>query len=176
MRKLTNIELNRPNLKEFKSLKKSNIIVVLDNIRSAHNVGSIFRSSDAFKVQKILIVGISATPPNNEIRKTALGAELSVNWQKSDNISEDLINLKKIGYEIVSVEQTNSSTSLDNFIPKKNKIVLIFGNEIKGIDQNIIDLTDNAVEIKQYGTKHSFNVSVTAAICLWEISKKLKNL
>ena len=152
MRKLTNIELNRPNLKEFKSLKKSNVIIVLDNIRSAHNVGSIFRTSDAFKVQKILAVGITATPPNNEIRKTALGAEQSVDWAISKNISEDLINLKEIGYEIISVEQTNNSILLENFIPKKNKIVLIFGNEIKGISQEIIDITDTAVEIKQYGT------------------------
>ena len=174
MRKLTNIELNRPNLKEFKSLKKSNIIIVLDNIRSAHNVGSIFRSSDAFKVQKILTVGITATPPNNDIRKTALGAEQSVDWAISKNISEDLIKLKEIGYEIISVEQTNNSISLENFTPKKNKIVLIFGNEIKGISQEIIDITDTAVEIKQYGTKHSFNVSVTSAICLWEISKSLE--
>ena len=174
MRKLTNIELNRPNLKEFKSLKKSNIVIVLDNVRSAHNVGSIFRSSDAFKVKKILMVGITATPPNNEIRKTALGAEQSVDWAISQNISEDLVNLKKIGYEIICVEQTNNSISLENFTAKKNKIVLIFGNEIKGISQEIIDLTDTVVEIKQYGTKHSLNVSVTTAICLWEISKRLE--
>ena len=121
MRKLTNIELNRPNLKEFKSLKKSNITIVLDNIRSAHNVGSIFRSSDAFKVQKILAVGITATPPNNKIRKTALGAEQSVDWAISKNICEDLINLKEIGYEVISVEQTNNSISLENFTPKKKR-------------------------------------------------------
>ena len=173
-RKLTNIELNRPNLSQFKSLKKNKIILVLDNIRSAHNVGSIFRSSDAFLIEKIIAVGITATPPNNEIRKTALGAEQSVNWEISKNILKDLNNLKKLGYEIISVEQTNKSINLEKYENKKDKLVLIFGNEVHGIKKEIIEFSDSIIEIQQYGTKHSFNVSVTSAICLWELTKKLR--
>ena len=157
MKKLKNSELNRIDVSTFKSIKKTPLIIILDNIRSLNNIGSIFRTSDAFKVQKILAVGITATPPNNEIRKTALGAEQSVDWAISKNISEDLINLKEIGYEIISVEQTNNSIFLENYIPKKNKIVLIFGNEIKGISQEIIDITeDDASKMKMKAREHWF--------------------
>ena len=174
MRKLTNIELNRPNIKDFKSLKKNKIILVLDNIRSGHNVGAIFRNCDAFLVEKIIISGITPVPPNKEIRKTALGAENSVSWVQVNNLIEELKKLKNIGYCIISVEQVQNSIKLEQINFSNKKIVLIFGNEIKGVSEDVIDFSDKVVEITQYGTKHSLNVSVTSAICLWEILKVLK--
>lgn len=174
MRKLKNKELNRLNLEEFKSTKKLPIVIVLDNVRSAHNVGSIFRTSDAFLVEKVMLCGICPTPPKNEIRKTALGATESVNWEYFENSKDCITTLAKDNYSIVSVEQADHSTELQNFeIDASKKIALIFGNEVNGVSEECISLSDDVIEIPQHGTKHSFNVSVSAGIVLWDIIKKL---
>ena len=151
MKKLKNSELNRISVSEFKNTSKSPIIIILDNIRSAHNVGSIFRTCDAFLINEIILCGITATPPNNEIRKTALGSTESVDWRYFDNIEEAVLSLKKEGFQIISIEQADKSLKLEKFSPKKNeKYAFIFGNEIKGIDQKIIDISDNIIEIPQF--------------------------
>ena len=174
MKKLKNSELNRISVSEFKNASKSPIIIILDNIRSAHNVGSIFRTCDAFLINEIILCGITATPPNNEIRKTALGSTESVDWRYFDNIEEVILNLKKEGFQIISIEQADKSLKLEKFRPKKNeKYAFIFGNEIKGIDQKIIDISDNIIEIPQFGTKHSLNVSVSAGIVIWDVFSKI---
>jgi len=174
MKKLKNSELNRISVSEFKNASKSPIIIILDNIRSAHNVGSIFRTCDAFLISEIILCGITATPPNNEIRKTALGSTESVDWRYFDNIEEVILNLKKEGFQIISIEQADKSLKLEKFRPKKNeKYAFIFGNEIKGIDQKIIDISDDIIEIPQFGTKHSLNVSVSAGIVIWDVFSKI---
>ena len=174
MKKLKNSELNRISVSEFKNTSKSPIIIILDNIRSAHNVGSIFRTCDAFLINEIILCGITATPPNNEIRKTALGSTESVDWRYFDNIEEAVLSLKKEGFQIISIEQADKSLKLEKFRPKKNeKYAFIFGNEIKGIDQKIIDISDNIIEIPQFGTKHSLNVSVSAGIVIWDVFSKI---
>lgn len=174
MKKLKNSELNRISVSEFKNVSKSPIIIILDNIRSAHNVGSIFRTCDAFLISEIILCGITATPPNNEIRKTALGSTESVDWRYFDNIEEVVLNLKKEGFQIISIEQADKSLKLEKFRPKKNeKYAFIFGNEIKGIDQKIIDISDDIIEIPQFGTKHSLNVSVSAGIVIWDVFSKI---
>lgn len=174
MKKLKNSELNRISVSEFKNTSKSPIIIILDNIRSAHNVGSIFRTCDAFLISEIILCGITATPPNNEIRKTALGSTESVDWRYFDNIEEVILNLKKEGFQIISIEQADKSLKLEKFRPKKNeKYAFIFGNEIKGIDQKIIDISDDIIEIPQFGTKHSLNVSVSAGIVIWDVFSKI---
>ena len=174
MKKLKNSELNRISVSEFKNTSKSPIIIILDNIRSAHNVGSIFRTCDAFLINEIILCGITATPPNNEIRKTALGSTESVDWRYFDNIEEAVLSLKKEGFQIISIEQADKSLKLEKFSTKKNeKYAFIFGNEIKGIDQKIIDISDNIIEIPQFGTKHSLNVSVSAGIVIWDVFSKI---
>ena len=174
MKKLKNSELNRISVSEFKNTSKSPMIIILDNIRSAHNVGSIFRTCDAFLISEIILCGITATPPNNEIRKTALGSTESVDWRYFDNIEEVILNLKKEGFQIISIEQADKSLKLEKFRPKKNeKYAFIFGNEIKGIDQKIIDISDDIIEIPQFGTKHSLNVSVSAGIVIWDVFSKI---
>ena len=174
MKKLKNSELNRISVSEFKNTSKSPIIIILDNIRSAHNVGSIFRTCDAFLINEIILCGITATPPNKEIRKTALGSSESVDWRYFDNIEEVVLSLKKEGFQIISIEQADKSLKLEKFSPKKNeKYAFIFGNEIKGIDQKIIDISDNIIEIPQFGTKHSLNVSVSAGIVIWDVFSKI---
>ena len=174
MKKLKNSELNRISVSEFKNTSKSPIIIILDNIRSAHNVGSIFRTCDAFLISEIILCGITATPPNNEIRKTALGSTESVDWRYFDNIEEAVLSLKKEGFQIISIEQADKSLKLEKFSTKKNeKYAFIFGNEIKGIDQKIIDISDNIIEIPQFGTKHSLNVSVSAGIVIWDVFSKI---
>ena len=174
MKKLKNSELNRISVSEFKNTSKSPMIIILDNIRSAHNVGSIFRTCDAFLISEIILCGITATPPNNEIRKTALGSTESVDWRYFDNIEEVVLNLKKEGFQIISIEQADKSLKLEKFRPKKNeKYAFIFGNEIKGIDQKIIDISDDIIEIPQFGTKHSLNVSVSAGIVIWDVFSKI---
>ena len=173
MRKLKNKELNRLNLEEFKNKKKVPIVIVLDNIRSAHNVGSIFRTSDAFLIEKIILCGISPTPPKNKIRKTALGATESLDWEYYSDTLESINKLKNNGYTIVSIEQANKSENLEDFKPKKSlKLALVFGNEINGVNEKIIKVSDNVVEIPQHGTKHSLNVSVSVGIVLWDIFLK----
>ncbi len=174
MRKLKLHELNRLTVDEFKESEKNKIIVVLDNVRSLNNIGSIFRTSDALAIEAVYLCGISATPPNNDIHKTALGAEDSVHWKYFEQTTDAITELRQQGYEIYSIEQTENSTSLLDFIADTTKkYVFIFGNEVKGVEQEAINLSDGVIEIPQFGTKHSFNVSVTAGIVLWEVAKNL---
>jgi 23S rRNA (guanosine2251-2'-O)-methyltransferase len=174
MRKLANNELNRLNVNEYKNSEKTPIVVVLDNIRSLNNIGSVFRTSDAFLIEKIYLCGITATPPHRDIQKTALGATESVEW-KYFNEGIDAINeLKNNNYKIISIEQVEDSISLEKFeIEKNQKYAVIFGNEVKGVQQELINISDYCIEIPQFGTKHSFNISVSAGIVLWEFYKKI---
>ncbi|MGE0090449.1 MAG: RNA methyltransferase [Bacteroidales bacterium] len=175
MRKLTNSELNRININEFKSSEKTPIIVVLDNVRSLNNIGSVFRTSDAFRVEKIYLCGITATPPHRDIQKTALGATESVDWKYYENALDAIQELKAANYKIISIEQVAGSISLEQFAVVNNqKYAVIFGNEVKGVQQKLIDISDYCIEIPQFGTKHSFNISVSAGIVLWELYKKIK--
>lgn len=168
MRKLKLKELNRIGIEEFKSKEKLPIVLVLDNIRSAMNVGSFFRTADAFAVEKIYICGISATPPHKEINKTAIGATDSMDWEYKKTTRECILDLKDKGYIITGIEQIDSSIMLNEINPNSNqKHALIFGNEVNGISDEILDLLDLAVEIPQFGTKHSFNVAVSGGIVLW---------
>jgi len=177
MKKISLDELGRISLEEFHKSEKSSIAVVLDNIRSQHNIGSVFRTSDSFRVEKIYLCGITATPPNREIQKTALGATESVAWEYFEKTSLAINELKKLGYVIISIEQVEGSTNLNNFVPEKNKkYALVFGNEVKGVEQEIVDLSDICLEIPQFGTKHSFNVSVTAGIVMWDLFNKMKTI
>lgn len=174
MRKLANSELNRISVDEFKKSDKTPIIVVLDNVRSLNNIGSIFRTADAFKLEAIYLCGICATPPHKEIHKTALGAEDSVYWEYFETAKEAVWKLKKEEYEVVAVEQTEKSIMLEKFpLDEQLKYALVFGNEVKGIEQDVINLCNESVEIPQFGTKHSFNVSVSAGIVLWEWYRRL---
>ena len=175
MKKLKNSELNRISIEEFKNSSKTPIKVLLDNIRSAHNVGSIFRSCDAFLIDEIILCGITAKPPNKEIRKTALGSTDSVKWSYFENIKDAILKLKQEKYQIISVEQADKSIELKNFkIQSKKKYAIIFGNEINGVNQKVIDMSDDVVEIPQSGTKHSFNVSVCVGIVIWDFFNKIK--
>ena len=175
MRKLKNKELNRISVDEFKQTKKTPLIVVLDNIRSCNNIGSVFRTSDALLIEKIYLCGITATPPNNEIRKTALDAEKSVNWEYTENTEEVVERLQKEGYKVYAIEQVENSIMLPDFQAKENeKIAIVFGNEVKGVKQSVVDICDGSIEIPQYGTKHSFNISVSAGIVLWDLFQKLQ--
>jgi tRNA G18 (ribose-2'-O)-methylase SpoU len=174
MRKLKNNELNRIDVASFKSAKKTPIIVILDNIRSLNNVGSVFRTSDAFLIEKIYLCGITATPPNKDIQKTALGATDSVEWEYRKS-TIDLVNeLHNKGVQIASIEQADESTSLaDFYLEKDKKYAVIFGNEVKGVQQKVVDASDYCVEIPQFGTKHSFNISVSVGIVLWDLFRKI---
>jgi tRNA G18 (ribose-2'-O)-methylase SpoU len=176
MRKLENQELGRPSAEEFLSVTKLPLVVVLDNIRSSHNVGSVFRTSDALLIEKIYLCGITSCPPDKEIRKTALGAENSVQWEYHASTLDAICALKEKGYVIAAIEQIENSISLLDFVPDPNtKLAFVFGNEVKGVQQEVVDHCDLAIEIPQYGTKHSFNISVSAGITLWDISNKMKN-
>ena len=171
MRKLKNNELQRITIDEFKKKNKNEIIVVLDNVRSAYNVGSIFRTSDAFIIKKIFLCGITSTPPSNEIRKSALGSTKSVDWEYFKETEKAIKTLKKEGYYIVGVEQVKNATLLQNFNYEK-PIAIIFGHEVHGIDQKIINMCDEVIEIPQFGTKHSLNISVSAGLVIWTLFKK----
>ena len=173
MRKLNNSELKRITVDEFKKINKHKVAVVLDNVRSAQNVGSIFRTSDAFLIEKIYLCGITPTPPSNEIRKSALGSTNSVEWIYKQETEEAINQLKQDGYHIVGVEQVENSSTLDNF-KIKEPIALIFGHEVDGICQKIIDKCDDVIEIEQFGTKHSLNISVCAGIVIWKSTQLLK--
>lgn len=174
MKKLSMDELNRLSVDEFKNIKKTSIIVVLDNVRSLHNVGSFFRTADAFQIEKIYLCGITGTPPNREIHKTALGATESIEWEYATSALDFLSALKNEGYEILSIEQTDKSIPLQDFqLNKAGKFVLIFGNEVYGVSEDVIKMSDSAIEIPQFGTKHSFNVSVTGGIVLWEFFRRI---
>ena len=173
-RKLLNIELGRVDAEGYRDLPESGVVLVLDNIRSAHNVGSAFRTSDAFKVDRIFLCGICACPPSAEIHKSALGAEESVPWEHCPDTLELIGSLRSSGYAVVSVEQTEHSVSLADFIPEKGrKYALVFGNEVDGVQQTVVDASDFAVEIPQYGTKHSLNVSVSVGVVLWQIASHI---
>jgi len=175
MRKLKNSELNRKNINQFKEAKKTPLIVVLDNIRSLNNIGSVFRTSDAFLVEKIYLCGITATPPHKDIHKTALGATDSVDWEYSTDTISVVEKLKKENVEILSIEQAENATMLDDFeVETIKKYAIIFGNEVKGVDQEIVSVSDDVIEIPQHGTKHSLNISVSAGVVIWEMFKKLK--
>lgn len=167
-RKLLNIELGRVSAEEYKTLPKSGIVLVLDNIRSAHNVGSAFRTADSFKIDKVWLCGICAVPPSAEIHKSALGAEDSVDWEHVDDTMTAIESLKEDGYVVISAEQTVGSVMLDEFRPEKGrKYAIVFGNEVSGVRQDIVDASDMVLEIPQYGTKHSLNVSVSMGVMLW---------
>jgi tRNA G18 (ribose-2'-O)-methylase SpoU len=169
-RKLLNIELGRVTAQQYKELPGSGIAVVLDNVRSAHNVGSAFRSSDAFKIDKIWLCGICATPPSAEIHKSALGAEDSVPWEHTDDTLEAVRRLREEGYTLVAVEQTVRSVKLDAFRPAPDtKYAVVFGNEVDGVRQDVVDACDFSLEIPQDGTKHSLNVSVSVGVILWHL-------
>lgn len=174
MRKLKLQELNRLDVASFKAVKKVPIVVVLDNIRSAMNVGSVFRTADAFAIERIVIAGITAKPPHKEITKTAIGATSSVEWSYDKNVVTALQTLKEDGYTIVAIEQTTNSQSLSDWkLPDESKVAIIMGNEVDGVSDDALALTDIAIEIPQYGTKHSLNVSVCAGVVMWELRKKL---
>ena len=174
MRKLKNAELNRLDLDSFKQAPKSPLILVLDNVRSTHNVGSIFRTADAFRVQEIFLCGITATPPHKDIRKTALGATKSVRWQYSENTIDAIQNLKSKGIVVLAVEQAEGSTSLSDFNPiPETTYALVFGHEVKGVAQEVVSAADVVLEIPQEGTKHSLNVSVSVGLVVWELFSSL---
>lgn len=193
MRKLRTIEMNRLTVEEFKEAEKLPLVVVLDDVRSLYNVGSVFRSCDAFRVEAVYLCGITATPPNAEIHKTALGGEDSVDWEYFKTTEEAVEKLKQKGFFIYSIEQVEGSTKLQSLSEAHSKLIqtslesgeqensslpsgyaVIFGNEVKGVKQNIVDMSDGCLEIPQFGTKHSLNVSVTAGIVVWEFAKLLK--
>lgn len=161
----------------FKKSQKIPVVVILDNIRSMNNIGSVFRTSDAFRIKLILLCGITAVPPNKEIHKTALGATESVDWKYFERTIDALKECKKRGYTICSVEQTEGSIMLESFkVGKSEKYALVFGHEIRGVGQEVVDISDHCIEIPQYGTKHSLNISVSAGIVIWEFFRKLQNV
>ena len=169
MKKTTNAELGRPSVEEFRKMEKMPVVVVLDNVRSAQNVGAFFRTGDAFAVEKIALCGITATPPSREIHKSSLGAEFSVNWSHFATTTECVQQLKDEGYTIVAIEQIAESVMLDKFEPQEGiKYALVFGNEVEGVAQEVVDICDAAIEIPQLGTKHSLNVSVSGGVVLWK--------
>ncbi|MEO1256012.1 MAG: RNA methyltransferase [Bacteroidota bacterium] len=177
MRKIKNEELNRLSAEEFKTAKKNPVVLVLDDVRSAMNVGSAFRTSDAFRVEKMYLCGITGTPPNREINKTALGAQDTVDWEHVESISTCINDLKSEGYKIIAVEQADESTSLLDFeIKKDEKYAFVFGNEVFGVNEQVIEIADSVLEIPQYGTKHSLNISVSIGVVLWDFMSKLKIL
>lgn len=173
-RKLNILEMGRMNTEEFKQSQKMPLVVVLDDVRSMYNVGSVFRTSDAFRVSSIYLCGITATPPHAEIHKTALGAEDTVDWKHFDNTMDAVQSLKADGYHIFSIEQCVGSTMLQKIeLDANTKYAVIFGNEVKGVKQEVVDASDACLEIPQFGTKHSLNVSTTAGMVIWEFAKQL---
>ncbi|MCR8668776.1 RNA methyltransferase [Aestuariibaculum sp. M13] len=177
MRKLKNSELDRLSVEDFKQVKKTPIIIVLDNIRSLNNIGSVFRTSDAFLIEKIYLCGITATPPHKDIHKTALGSTDTVDWEYVENTMDLVERLKAENVKICSIEQAENATMLDNFTPEANtKYALVFGNEVKGVAQKVVSASDTVIEIPQYGTKHSLNISVSCGVVVWDIFSKLKTI
>ena len=175
MRKLTVEDLHRLEVDDFKEARKLPLVMVLDNVRSLHNVGSVLRTADAFRLEEVVMCGITATPPSAEIHKTALGAEDSVSWRYEADTLQAVRQLQERGYVVLAVEQVEGSLNLGEFEPLPGKrYALVMGNEVKGVQQNVVDACDQALEIPQYGTKHSLNVSVTAGIVMWEWARKWK--
>ena len=177
MRKLENSELDRKSIEDFKQSEKTPIIIILDDIRSLHNIGSVFRTADAFLIEKIYLCGITATPPNKEIHKTALGATETVAWEHHQNVLEVIENLKKENVMTLAIEQVESAVFLQDFkVENKKKYALVFGNEVYGVSQEAVALCDGSIEIPQLGTKHSLNISVSAGIVVWDLFVKIKQL
>ena len=174
MRKLANSELERKNTEEFKKAEKTPLTIILDDIRSLHNIGSVFRTSDAFLIEKLYLCGITAVPPNKEIHKTALGATETVTWEYAKDVLEVIKKLKIEETIVYAIEQVENSIMLNDFQPKQDKkYALIFGNEVKGVQQEAINLSDGVIEIPQLGSKHSLNISVSAGIVIWDLFQKL---
>ena len=175
MRKLENSELDRKSIEDFKQSEKTPIILVLDDIRSLHNIGSVFRTADAFLIEKIYLCGITATPPNKEINKTALGATETVAWEHSKDVLEVIKDLKQQNVTVLAIEQVESAIFLQDFtIEKSKKYALVFGNEVFGVSQEAVAICDGCIEIPQLGTKHSLNISVSAGIVVWDLFKKME--
>jgi len=175
MRKLENSELERKSIEDFKNSQKTPIIIVLDDIRSLHNIGSVFRTADAFLIEKIYLCGITATPPNKEIHKTALGATETVTWEHHTSVLEVIEKLKKENVTTLAIEQVESAIFLQDFEVEDNKkYALVFGNEVHGVSQEAVALCDGCIEIPQLGTKHSLNISVSAGIVVWDLFQKMK--
>jgi len=173
-RKLKNSELDRKSVSEFKVAEKTPIIVILDNIRSLNNIGSVFRTSDAFLVEKIYLCGITAQPPHKDIHKTALGATETVSWEYAEDTLEIIAKLKEQGVKVFSIEQAENATMLNNFNPLDNtKYAVVFGNEVKGVQQKVVDASDGVIEIPQLGSKHSLNISVSTGVVLWDMFSKI---
>ena len=174
MRKLNVLEMNRLTVEEFKAARKLPLVVVLDNVRSLHNVGSVFRSCDAFRIEAVYLCGITATPPSAEIHKTALGAEDSVSWKYYKSTLDAVEELKQKGYFVYSIEQVEGSENMAKIsLDASKRYAVVLGNEVKGVDQAVVNASDSCLEIPQLGTKHSLNVSVTAGIAVWEFAKQL---
>jgi tRNA G18 (ribose-2'-O)-methylase SpoU len=174
MRKLENSELERKSVLAFKEAEKTPIIIILDDIRSLHNIGSVFRTADAFLIEKIYLCGITATPPNKEIHKTALGATETVTWEHHENVLEVISNLKKENISVFAIEQVENSIFLQDFsVVKDKKYALVFGNEVYGVNQKAIEICDGTIEIPQLGTKHSLNISVSTGIVVWDLFQKM---
>jgi 23S rRNA (guanosine2251-2'-O)-methyltransferase len=175
MRKLLNEELNRKTIDEFKNATKTPIIIVLDNVRSLNNVGSVFRTADAFLVEAIYLCGITGTPPNKDIQKTALGSTETVLWKHYANTVDAVNELKQSGYKVLAIEQAESAIMLNDFKPAKNeKLAIVFGNEVKGVQQEVMDVSDDVLEIPQVGTKHSLNIAVSVGVVVWDLFLKVK--
>ena len=177
MRKITNSELNRPSAEQFAIMQRIPVVVILDNVRSAQNIGAFFRTGDAFAIEKVMLCGITATPPSRDIHKSALGAELTVGWEYYPTTTECAAALKEEGYTLLAIEQVEGAVMLDRLeVDAGKKYALIFGNEVEGVAQEVVDMCDGAIEIPQVGTKHSVNVSVAGGIVLWEFFSSLKHL
>lgn len=177
MRKITNSELNRPSAEQFATMQRIPVVVILDNVRSAQNIGAFFRTGDAFAIEKVMLCGITATPPSRDIHKSALGAELTVGWEYYPTTTECAAALKAEDYTLLAIEQVEGAVTLDRLeVDAGKKYALIFGNEVEGVAQEVVDMCDGAIEIPQVGTKHSVNVSVAGGIVLWEFFSSLKHL
>jgi 23S rRNA (guanosine2251-2'-O)-methyltransferase len=175
MRKLKNEELNRISVEEFKTTEKTPLIIILDNIRSLNNIGSVFRTADAFLVEAIYLCGITACPPHKDIQKTALGATETIKWDYFKDTAEAVELLQKQGYKVLAIEQADNSIMLDSYTPiAKEKTAVIFGHEVNGVEENIVQMANACIEIPQYGSKHSLNISVCAGIVIWDLFLKLK--
>ncbi|MFD0837461.1 RNA methyltransferase [Mariniflexile aquimaris] len=177
MRKLKNSELDRLSVDDFKLVSKTPLIIILDNIRSLNNIGSVFRTSDAFLIKKIYLCGITATPPHKDIQKTALGSTETVDWEYVENTLEVVEKLKAENVTICAIEQAENATMLDTFTPEKEtSYALVFGNEVKGVSQQVVSASDVVIEIPQFGTKHSLNISVSCGVVVWDLFSKLKKI
>ena len=173
-RKLKNSELDRKSIEDFKEAKKTPLIVILDNIRSLNNIGSVFRTADAFLIEKIFLCGITATPPHKDIQKTALGATDTVVWEHQENTEDVIKELRDKGVKILSIEQAEDAVMLNDFSPKNDETyAIVFGNEVKGVQQSVVSASDYVIEIPQYGSKHSLNISVSTGVVIWDLFAKM---